>query len=214
MTTTETPMQRIERAERDALRFAREDPTERQDREQAERDAIAADQRAEREALAEAERAAAATALVTEQAAQARATQLAEDAADELRIRRVLALASLITEAESRLTPQIDKAQKALDQSIAADSGVGAMHAAWSALRVASAELWNTTVEARRSIALAKNEPIMDDTPGPLDALTFESVLTMALDARVAPTLATIKVAVAAAYTDADAAPTTQRRRR
>jgi len=205
MTTTETPMQRIERAERDALRFAREDPTERQDREQAERDAIAADQRAERDAIAAVERERVATQLAAEQAAQARATQLADDEADELRIRRVLALASLITEAESRLTPEIEKAQVALDKSIAADSGIGALYSAWSALRTASAELWNTTVEARRSIAMAKGEPDVYDTPGPLDALTFEVVLGKALAARTAPTLATIKVAVAAAYTDAGA---------
>jgi hypothetical protein len=200
MTTTETPMQRIERAERDALRFAREDPTERRDREQAERDASFEAQRAEQAALAEAERERAAAALVTEEAAQARANQLAEDTADELRIRRVLALASLITEAESRLTPQIDKAQQALAASIAAGGPIGPLYQAWSTLRVASAELWNTTVEARRSIALAKNEPLMGDTPGPLDALTFEVVLGKALDARTAPTLATIKVNVAAAY--------------
>jgi hypothetical protein len=199
-TTTETPMQRIERAERAALRHDREDPTERRDREQAERDASFEAQRAEQAALAEAERERVATQLAADEAAQARATQLAEDEADELRIRRILALSSLINQAESRLTPQIDKAQMALAASIAAGGPIGPLYQAWSTLRVASAELWNTTVEARRSIALAKNEPLMGDTPGPLDALTFEVVLGMALAARTAPTLATIKVNVAAAY--------------
>jgi hypothetical protein len=216
-TTTESTMQRIERAERAALVHDREDPTERRDREQAERDALAEAQRAERDAIAEAEREAAATALVTEQAAQARATQLAEDAADELRIQRVLALARIINQAESTLQPQIDKAQVALDKAIGDGTDVGALYLAWSTLRTASAELWNTTVEARRSIAMAKGETLMDGASipaGPLDGLSFESVLTMALDARTAPTLATIKAAVAAAYTDADAAPTTRRRRR
>jgi hypothetical protein len=196
-------MQRIERAERDALRFAREDPTERRDREQAERDASFEAQRAEQAALAEAERERAAAALITEEAAAARALQQADDDADELRIQRVLSLVAIIHEAEKRLTPQIEKAQQALDASIAAGGPIGPLYQAWSTLRVASAELWNTTVEARRTIAMAKSEPDMHDTPGPLDALTFEVVLGKALDARTAPTLATIKVNVAAAYTDA-----------
>jgi hypothetical protein len=209
-TQTETRMQQIERAERDALRFAREDPTERRDREQAERDASFEAQRAEQAALAEAERERAAAALVTEEAAAARATQIAEDAADELRIQRVLALVRIINEAELRLTPQIEKAQQALDAAIAAGGPIGPLYQAWSTLRVASAELWNTTVEARRTIAMAKGEPDMPDVAGPLDALTFEVVLGKALTARTAPALATIKANVAGAYS----APTPTTRQR
>jgi hypothetical protein len=209
-TQVESPMQKIERAERAALRHDREDPTERRDREQAERDAIVEAQQAERDALAEAEREAAAAALITEEAAAARALQQADDDADELRIQRVLALVSIINEAESRLTPQIEKAQQALDQSIADGTDEGALSAAWTALRVASAELWTITAVARNKIALAKGEPEWPPSPGPLDALTWQVVLDQALAARAEPAIAAARAAINAAYSNPGASKVRQ----
>lgn len=209
-TQVESPMQKIERAERAALRHDREDPTERRDREQSERDAIAADQRAEREALAEVERERVATAAVTEAAAAARALQLEEDAADETRIHRVLSLAAIINGAEEMLTPRIDGAQQALDKAIADGTDEGALSAAWLTLRVASRELWTITAEARNMIALAKGEPEWPPSPGPLDAYTWQVVLDQSIAARAEPAIAVTRAAINAAYN----APTPTTRQR
>ncbi len=209
MTTTETPMQSIERAERDALRIAREDPMERRNREAAEREQLAGALRSEEVQRLDAEREAAAAADATAQAERAEREQLALDTADEMRIQTVLALYAVITSSEATLRPRIDKGQQALDKAIADGAGPEVLFTRWLDLREASAELWTTTTEGRRMIALTKGDPVTGTAPGdPLTSLTFNDVCERALVARCAAPTAAATARVAAAYSDASATVT------